>query len=139
MGELGGSLPSVSADLHQRHLPAGYAAGDVGISLGGAPLGELADQPSAAGGQDHLGILGHQAQKGRPAVSMASSMVAPCRRSSRGRTRLTTRWTCSSQESWLTTRWASRREEGSLTATTMARSAPQAAMRKPGPRPAGSR
>ncbi len=67
--------------------------------------------------------------RGRPARSMASSMVACMLRSIFLRTRFTVRCSrpvgkrCSS----ITVCWASRREEASAVATTTQRSAPQVA------------
>ena len=76
--------------------------------------------------------------RGRPAASMASSMVVCRRRSSLGCTRLTTRWIRGTvPRSRVTVRWASRRAEESVVDTTMARSAPQQARRNPSPSPAG--
>ena len=77
-------------------------------------------------------------RRGRPAASMASSMVVLSRRISLGWMRFITKWMVSMlRPNSVTVRCASRRAEESLVETTTARSAPQEARRKPEPRPAG--
>ena len=92
-------------------------------------------RPSAMGMPSSSGIT---PSSGRPAASMASSMLLLSALSSLRRTRLTTK--CSFpfgySRSSITVRCASRRLVGSVVATTTARSAAQVASRKASPSPA---
>lgn len=107
------------------------------IGLGCTSLGELGHGLAAAGRQDHVGILRHQAQQGKPRRVHGVVDGHPLPPEQAGADPVDHQMAVLMRPSWLTTRWASRREEGSLTATTMARSASQVAKRNPAPRPAG--